>query len=74
MINEFGIRAYHIYAWIINESVQEEPPWCVTVGEIEDVGQSRVGVFQVFQVFLRVATTQIQQKEISVRERKVEDD
>ncbi|KAL0655997.1 hypothetical protein Bca4012_076581 [Brassica carinata] len=40
MINEFGIRAYHIYAWIINESVQEEPPWCVTVGEIEDDGQS----------------------------------
>ena len=30
------------YSWRNNESVQEEPPWCVTVGEIEDDGQSQV--------------------------------
>lgn len=30
------------YSWRINESVQEEPPWCVAVGEIEDDGQSQV--------------------------------
>ncbi|KAG5382591.1 hypothetical protein IGI04_034061 [Brassica rapa subsp. trilocularis] len=29
------------YSWRINESVQEEPPWCVAVGEIEDDGQSQ---------------------------------